>query len=64
MTAQAPAGARTTIKLKVSKQGQRALKQATKAGKKGKATITATFTDDLGQASKDSLKVKFKPRRK
>ena len=64
VTAEAAAGIPTTIKLKVSKKGQRALKQATRAGRKGKATLTATFTDDLGEASTNSLNVKFKPRRK
>ena len=65
VTAAVPAGVATTvIKLKVSKKGQKALKKATKAGKKGKATLTATLTDDLGQSATDTTKVKFKPKKK
>jgi Tol biopolymer transport system component len=63
VTSQAQAGAPTTITLKISKKGQKALKKAAKAGKKGKATITATLTDELGQSSSDSFKVKFKPKK-
>ena len=64
MTAAVPAGVETTVVVKVSKKGQKALKKATKAGKKGKATLTATLTDDLGQSATDTTKVKFKPRKK
>jgi len=60
---QVPAATPTTVTLKIPKKGQRALKKAAKAGKKGKATITATVTDDLAQSSSDTLKVKFKSQR-
>ena len=43
---------------------QKALKKAAKAGKKGKATITATTTDDFGQSSTETFKVKFKAKKK
>jgi Tol biopolymer transport system component len=61
VTVKVKRGVRKTIKLKVSAKGQRALKQALQTGRKGKAKIVATSTDDLGQRSKDSRKVKFKP---
>lgn len=64
VTVHTSVGAPTKIKLKVSKKGQKALKEAAKAGKKAKAKITATATDDLGQTSKDSLKVQFKAKKK
>ena len=57
-------GCRPQIKLKVSAKGGKALRKATKAGKKGKATLTATLTDDLGQSATDTTKVKFKPKKK
>ena len=55
---------RRTLTLTIPKKGKKALKKAAKAGKKGKATISATFTDDLGQSSTASLTVKFKPKKK
>jgi Tol biopolymer transport system component len=61
VTVKVKRGVRKTIKLKVSKKGRRALKKALQTGKKGTAKIVATSTDDLGQRSKDSRKVKFKP---
>jgi Tol biopolymer transport system component len=64
VTTQAQAGTPTTITLKIPKKGAKALKKAAKAGKKGKATITATLTDDLGQSSNASFKVKFKAKKK
>jgi Tol biopolymer transport system component len=60
VTVKVPAGAHRSIKLKVPKKGQKALRRAAEAGKTGRAKITATSRDDLGQASEDSLKVKFK----
>ncbi len=54
----------TTITLAISKRGRKALKKAAAAGKKGKATITLTLTDDLGQASSDSLNVVIKRKRR
>ncbi|HYU61420.1 MAG TPA: hypothetical protein VEK39_11720 [Solirubrobacterales bacterium] len=63
VTSQVAANAPTTITLKVSKKGQKALKKAAAAGKKGKATITATLTDDLGQSSNATFKVKFKAKK-
>ena len=64
VTVQAQAGAATEITLKIPKKGAKALKKAAKAGKKGKATITATLTDDLGQSSNATFKVKFKAKKK
>ena len=57
-------GTPTTITLTIPTKGRKALKRATKAGKKGKATITATLTDDLGQASTDTFQVTFKAKKK
>jgi Tol biopolymer transport system component len=62
VTVRAAASASKKIKLKISRKGQKALKAALKAGKSAKAKITATAKDDLGQASKDSLKLKFQPK--
>ena len=62
VTVEVPAGAHRTIKLKVSRKGRKALRRAAEAGKTGKAKISVTSRDDLGQASKDSLKVTFKGR--
>jgi TolB protein len=54
----------TTLTLTVPKKGKKALKKAARAGKKGKATVTTTATDDLGESSQDSLAVKFKKKKK
>jgi hypothetical protein len=62
--AQVPEGTSTDVTLKIPKYGKKALKKAAKAGKKGKATITAALTDDLGQSSTATFKVKFKPKKK
>ncbi len=59
-----PAGAPTPVTLKIPKGARKALKKAAKAGKKGKATITASLVDDLGQATTDTVKVTFKAKRK
>ena len=64
VSGQAPEGTQTTLTLAIPKKGKKALKKAAKAGKKGKATISATFTDDLGQSSTDLVTVKFKPKKK
>jgi dipeptidyl aminopeptidase/acylaminoacyl peptidase len=64
VTTQVPAGSPTTLTLKIPKKGKKALKKAAEAGKKGKATITADLTDDLGQTAQDSFSVRFKPKKK
>ena len=64
VTTQVPASSPTTITLKISKKGSKALKKAAKAGKKGKATITATATDDLGRSTTETFAVKFKKKKK
>ena len=53
----------TTVTLKIPKGAKKALKKAAKAGKKGKATITATIVDDLGQSATDTVAVTFKPKK-
>jgi hypothetical protein len=63
VTVAVPAGVPTTITLTVSKKGQKALKKATKAGKKGKATISLTLTDDLAQTATDTQDLKFKAKK-
>ena len=62
--AQVPQGTPTAITLPIPKKGSKALKRATTAGRKGKATITATLTDDLGQSSTDTFAVKFKRKKR
>ena len=58
-------GVPAKVTLKIPKKGRKALKAAAKAGKKGKATITATVIDDLGQtAATDPVKVTFKAKKK
>lgn len=64
VTAQIPQGTPTNVTLTIPKKGKKALKKAAKAGKKGKATITATLTDDLGQSTTDSFSVTFKKKKK
>jgi dipeptidyl aminopeptidase/acylaminoacyl peptidase len=63
-TIEVPPDQPTVLILAVPKKGKKALKNAAKAGKKGKATVTATATDDLGESAQDSLAVKFKKRKK
>jgi dipeptidyl aminopeptidase/acylaminoacyl peptidase len=64
VSVQVPAGVPTQVSLPIPKKGRKALKRAAKAGKKGKATITGTMTDDLGQNSTDTFEVKFKKKKK
>jgi Tol biopolymer transport system component len=64
VTASVPAGTPTTIELPIPRKGKKALKKAAKAGKKGKATVTMTATDDFGESTQDSLAVKFKKKKK
>ena len=64
VTSQVPAGTPATVTLAIPKKGSKALKKAIKAGKKGKATITATLTDDLGLASSETFEVTFKRKKK
>jgi Tol biopolymer transport system component len=63
-TVQVPASGQTTVTLTIPKKGRKLLKRATKAGKKGRATITVAATDDLGQSSNQSFGVRFKPKKK
>jgi dipeptidyl aminopeptidase/acylaminoacyl peptidase len=64
VTAEVQPGTPATITLTIPKKGARALKKAAKVGKKGKATVAATFTDDLGQSTTETFAVKFKKRKK
>ena len=64
VTEQVQQGTPTTVTLTIPKKGKKALKKATKAGKKGKATVTADLTDDLGQSSTEDFAVTFKAKKK
>jgi Tol biopolymer transport system component len=64
VTVQVPEETATEVTLRMPKKGRKALKKAAKAGRRGKATITATLTDDLGQSSTERFKVKFKAKKK
>jgi len=64
VTAEVPEGTPTNVTLTIPQKARKALKKAAKAGKKGKATISATFTDDLGQSSDASFNVRFKAKKK
>ena len=64
VTTQVQPGVPATITLTIPKKGRKALKKAAKAGKKGKATVTATITDDFGQASTETFALKFKAKKK
>ena len=64
VTVQLPGTGQTQVSVPIPKKGRKLLKQATKAGKKGKAAITITTTDDLGQSSTFSLDVKFNSKKK
>ena len=59
-------GQPVVVELAVPKKARKLLKKAFAAGKKGKAAITATATDDLGASSEDShaVKLKKKPKKK
>ena len=59
VTVKVPARAHRMIKLKVPEKGRRALRRAAHSGRTGKARITITSRDDLGQTSEDSQKVTF-----
>jgi dipeptidyl aminopeptidase/acylaminoacyl peptidase len=64
VSAQVPAGAPTLVSLQIPKKGRKALKRAARAGKKGKAAVTATLTDGLGQTSQATLNVTFKKKKR
>jgi hypothetical protein len=64
VTAEVQPDTPTTLKLKVPKKGKKALKKALKAGKKGKVTVTATATDELGDSSQATDKAKVKKKKK
>ena len=56
-----PQGVATVITLAIPKKGRKALKRS---GKAGKAALTVTLTDDLGESSTLTHTVKVKPKRK
>jgi hypothetical protein len=64
ITTQVPAGTPTAITVPLSKKGRKALKKATRAGKKGRATLTAVLTDDFGETSNATFEVRFKRKKK
>ena len=54
------AGASKHVKLTISKRDRAALDEALDKGRTPKARIAATFKDDLGQTSRDSLDVRIR----
>ena len=60
VSAQVPAETPITVTVPLPKKAKKALKRAVKAGKKGKATLTATLTDDFGESSTATFDVKLK----
>jgi Tol biopolymer transport system component len=63
VTAEVQPGTPATLTLTIPRKGSKALKKAQRAGKKGKAAVTATATDDLGQSATDTFAVKFKKKK-
>jgi len=59
-------GQPAAVSLEVPKKARKLLKKGFAAGKKGKAAVTATATDDLGASSQDTqaVKLKKKPKKK
>ncbi len=64
VTAEVPAGGSADVVVLLPKKAAKAIKKATKAGKKAKVTLNATFADSLGATAGDSAKVKFKARKR
>jgi hypothetical protein len=54
------AGASKRVGLRISKRDRAALDEALDKGRTAKAKIAATFKDDLGQTSRDSLDVRIR----
>jgi dipeptidyl aminopeptidase/acylaminoacyl peptidase len=57
-------GQPVTVSLAVPKKARKLLKRGFAAGKKGKATVTATAADALGGSSQDSQQVKLKKKKR
>lgn len=58
------AGQQLTVAMVVPKKARKLLKRAFVAGKKGKAAVAGTATDDLGASVQDSQQVKLKKKKK
>jgi Tol biopolymer transport system component len=56
-----PEGSSTALTLQIPKKGRKTLKRS---GKAGKAAVTVTLTDDLGQSTTVTQTIKVKPKRK
>lgn len=59
-----PAGGSAKVQVKLPKKPAKAIKKATKAGKKAKATLSVSFADGLGATTGENLRVKFKPKKR
>jgi hypothetical protein len=57
-------GQPASLEFLVPKAARKKLKSAFEAGKKGKATLTATATDNLGASTTDAQQVKLKKRKR
>jgi dipeptidyl aminopeptidase/acylaminoacyl peptidase len=56
-----PEGAEIPVTLEIPKKGRKALK---KSGKAGRAAVTVTLTDDLGESTTVAQTIKVKPKKK
>jgi dipeptidyl aminopeptidase/acylaminoacyl peptidase len=64
ITADLQPGQAANLELRLPKPARKRLKAAFEAGKKGKATLAATATDDLGASTQDAQQVKLKKKKK